>query len=104
MKVRLRVLIVEDEPAIARSIQILISKLSNSFSVIGTAYNGVDGLELIKKEKPQVVFSDIRMPFLSGLEMIEETVQIGISCQFVILSGYSEFEYAKKAMWRCLLA
>ena len=98
MKVRLRVLIVEDEPAIARSIQILISKLSNSFSVIGTAYNGVDGLELIKKEKPQVVFSDIRMPFLSGLEMIEETVQIGISCQFVILSGYSEFEYAKKAM------
>ncbi len=56
MKVRLRVLIVEDEPAIARSIQILISKLSDSFSVIGIAYNGVDGLELIKKEKPQVVF------------------------------------------------
>lgn len=98
MKVRLRVLIVEDEPAIARSIQILISKLSDSFSVIGIAYNGVDGLELIKKEKPQVVFSDIRMPLLSGLEMIEETVRIGISCQFIILSGYSEFEYAKKAM------
>lgn len=98
MKVRIRVLIVEDEPAIARSIQILISQLSDSFSVIGMAYNGADGLELIKKEKPQVVFSDIRMPFLSGLEMIEETMKLGIPCQFIILSGYSEFEYAKKAM------
>lgn len=98
METKLRVAIVEDEPAIARSVKLLLMQLSDAFTVCGIAYNGADGLELIKKEKPDIVFSDICMPMMSGLEMIEEAVRLGISAEYIILSGYSEFEYAKTAI------
>ena len=98
MKVNIDVLIVEDEPAIARSIQMSIAAFGDTFHVIGIEYNGKDGLETIRRKKPQLVFTDIRMPMMSGLEMIEETQKTGLDIRFVILSGYSEFEYAKRAM------
>lgn len=98
METKMKAVIVEDEPAIARSIQKLLEKLSDDYVVAGIASNGKDGLKLIEEEKPQMVFTDICMPIMSGLEMIEETRKKGIDLKFVILSGYAEFDYAKKAM------
>lgn len=95
---KIKVVIVEDEPAIVRSIQKLIEKFSALYCVCGTAFNGQDGLEMILEIKPDIVFTDIRMPFFSGLEMIEAVQKKGMTNRFVILSGYAEFDYARKAM------
>lgn len=98
MKTRISVLIAEDEPAILRSIRTAILKICDDFYVVGTAYNGADALKQIRTLRPQIVFSDIRMPVVSGISMISKAREEGISSHFVILTGYAEFEYARQAL------
>ena len=93
----MRVLIVEDEIKIRTGISRLIS-LHTEHTVVGEARNGHEGLEMIEKFHPELVISDIRMPVMDGLEMLHKTVQMGMHPHFVILSGYSEFEYAQEAL------
>ncbi len=93
----MRVLIVEDEIKIRTGISKLIS-LHTEHTVVGEAKNGQEGLEMIVKFHPELVISDIRMPVMDGLEMLQKTVQMGVHPHFVILSGYSEFEYAQEAL------
>lgn len=93
----MRVLIVEDEIKIRTGISKLIS-LHTEHTVVGEAKNGQEGLEMIAKFHPELVISDIRMPVMDGLEMLQKTVQMGVHPHFVILSGYSEFEYAQEAL------
>ena len=93
----MRILIVEDEIKIRMGISRLIT-LHTQHTVVGEAKNGKEGLEMINRYHPQLVISDIRMPVMDGLEMLQESVKQGNHCHFVILSGYSEFEYAQKAL------
>jgi two-component system response regulator YesN len=93
-----KVLIVDDEPWIVYGLKNLIDWETLGFKVIGEAYNGVTALEMILKEKPDVVISDIRMPGLNGIELIEKMKQEGLDTATILISGYSEFEYARKAI------
>lgn len=93
----MRILIVEDEVKIRLGISRLITS-HTQHTVVGEAKNGKEGLEMISRYHPQLVISDIRMPVMDGLEMLQESVKLGNHCHFVILSGYSEFEYAQKAL------
>ena len=93
----MRVLIVEDEIKIRTGISRLISS-HTQHTVAGEARNGKEGLEMIFRLHPDLVISDIRMPVMDGLEMLQETVKAGYHCHFVILSGYSDFEYAQQAI------
>lgn len=93
----MRVLIVEDEVKIRTGISRLISTHTDH-TVVGEAKNGQEGLEMIERFHPDLVISDIRMPVMDGLEMLQKTTQMGIHPHFVILSGYSEFDYAQKAL------
>ena len=93
----MRILIVEDEIKIRMGISRLITS-HTQHTVVGEAKNGKEGLEMINRYHPQLVISDIRMPVMDGLEMLQESVKQGNHCHFVILSGYSEFEYAQKAL------
>lgn len=95
----MRILIVEDEIKIRTGMSRLISA-QTEHTVVGEARNGKEGLEMICSLRPELVISDIRMPVMGGLEMLEEVKRVGIRCHFIILSGYSEFEYAQKAL-RC---
>lgn len=93
----MRILIVEDEIKIRMGISRLISA-HTQHTVVGEAKNGKEGLEMISRFHPELVISDIRMPVMDGLEMLQESVKMGNTCHFVILSGYSEFEYAQTAI------
>lgn len=93
----MRILIVEDEVKIRRGLASLIAK-QTSHEIVGEAKNGREGLALIMRTNPDLVITDVRMPEMDGLEMLEALQEREIKVHCVILSGYSEFEYAKKAI------
>ncbi len=66
--------------------------------VAGFAKNGEEGLKGVKEISPDIVISDIRMPKLSGLEMIEALSDVSAHMKFIILTGHREFDYANKAI------
>ena len=94
----LKVLIVDDEPSIRDNMPYVIEWEKYGFSVIGQASNGKEALEKIKAERPDLIISDIRMPVMDGLELIEKIDELKMSIKVIILSGYDEFDYAKKAI------
>lgn len=93
----MRILVVEDEVKIRRGMANLIEN-HTEHTVVGEAKNGREGLELTELYEPDLVITDIRMPEMNGLEMIRRLYEQGSDRHFVILSGYSEFEYAKQAI------
>lgn len=94
----MRILIVEDEVMIREGLAKLI-KSHTKHTVIGEASNGREGLDLALRRGPELVITDIRMPGMDGLQMIEKLHDMKLNIRAVILSGYSEFEYAKKAIY-----
>lgn len=92
------VIIVDDEPAVREGMNYLIEWEKSGFKVIKSAENGLQGLDLIEKEKPDLVITDIKMPGLDGLGMIKEAKRKGSSTRFLLLSGYSDFKYAQEAV------
>ncbi|WP_029192524.1 response regulator transcription factor [Paenibacillus harenae] len=93
-----RVLIVDDEPWVACGLTKLIDWKGLGFTIIGEAFDGLTALASIKELKPDAVISDIRMPGLDGLALLDEISSEGIDVEVVFISGYSEFEYAQKAL------
>ena len=93
-----RVLVVEDEPRILQYIVQKISTLDERFEVAGTACNGADALMLVEELSPDVVFSDVYMPVMSGLELAAEIHERGLATRVVIISGHRDFEYAREAL------
>lgn len=93
-----KVIILDDEDVIIEGLKAAIPWSKYQCSVIATATNGRDGLALIKKHKPDIVFTDIRMPYLNGLEMLKELIGDYPNMQIIVLSGYREFSYAQTAL------
>lgn len=93
----LRVLVVEDEDIIRKGFIHTVDWTDMECAIIGEARNGKEGLDKIQELKPNIVFTDIMMPKMSGMEMLEAAKGV---CDFksVILTSYSEFEYAQKAI------
>lgn len=94
----MRIVIVEDEIRIREGLARLIKKMDGQYEVAGQAENGRQGLELICREKPDIIITDIRMPVMDGLQMLEELQKRGLHIKTIVLSAYSEFEYARGAM------
>ncbi len=94
----LKVLIADDEKNICLMIQKLVNWESYGMEVIGMVHNGLDAMEVIERQRPQLVISDIRMPGYDGLEIVTRTQQIAPDTDFVIISGYKQFEYAHTAL------
>lgn len=94
----LKLLIVDDEEIICNTIAKVIDWETLNISLIGTCLDGVEAYHTILDESPDIVMTDIRMPGISGLELIERINSTNLDTQFIILSGYGEFDYAKRAM------
>lgn len=94
----IRVLIADDETIVREGLKCIVDWASLGFSICAEAQNGEEALQKITELKPDLVLLDIRMPRLSGMELIEKTRKAGYSGEFIILSGYSEFKYAQTAI------
>lgn len=94
----LKVLIADDEKMICSLISQLLDWNALGYEIVGMAYTGVDAYEMIRKEQPDVIISDIRMPGYDGIELIKRTKEAGIEAEFVMISGFKQFEYAQNAM------
>ncbi len=93
-----RILIVEDEEIIRRGLVSTIDWRSMDCLVVGDAADGRAGLELLRREHPDILLTDIRMPRMDGIAMAECARAEGILPQLVFLTSYAEFGYAKKAI------
>ena len=93
-----KILLVDDEAEVRTSIIRKIDWSAVGFQVVGDAENGVDALEKIEQLEPDVVLTDIRMPYMDGLEMAERLREIHPSIKVVLFSGFDDFEYAQKAI------
>ena len=94
----LRLMIVDDEQIIREALSEMVDYQSIGYELVATAKNGMEALDTIRDEYPDVVVTDIRMPFINGLELIDRSRKSDSNITFVLLSGYGEFEYAKEAM------
>lgn len=94
----MRIAVVEDETVIREGMANILQKLDPEYKVIGTAEDGEAGYELIKREHPDLVIMDIRMPKMDGLTMLGRLREDRIPCRAVVLTAYSEFDYAKQAI------
>lgn len=93
-----RVVVVDDEPLIARSISKMIPQANAAFQVEAITFDGESALKRIEQLRPQVVFTDIKMPVMNGLELAKQIRLRFPEIRTVIISGYGEFEYAKQAI------
>jgi len=94
----LGVLIVDDEAIVRMNLKSMIDWEKEGFYILGEAENGKTGLELILREKPDIVITDIKMPVMDGLEMIREAGREYDGARYVVLSSYEEFGLLKTAM------
>lgn len=94
----LKVLIADDEQKICQLIEKLIDWSGLNMQMIGTAENGLEALEKIQSQHPDIVITDIRMPGCDGLELIQRGKETNPKTEFIIISGYRHFEYAQTAI------
>lgn len=92
------VMLADDEERVCRLIQALVDWQKFDMQIVGIAHNGVEALELAQETRPDIVITDIRMPGCSGLELIQHMRQLCTEAEFIIISGYTDFEYAKTAI------
>ncbi|MBQ7371994.1 MAG: response regulator, partial [Blautia sp.] len=93
-----KVLIVEDDFVVRRGIQYSLEWDKYDLAICGDATNGQQGLIQMENLHPDIIITDIRMPIMDGLEFVERALEKSTQVKFIILSGYSDFEYAKRAI------
>lgn len=93
-----KVVIIDDEPIIVEGLSKGVNWAEVNCQVIGTAYSGEEGLKLIREASPDIIFSDIRMPYMDGLTMIAAVKSEFPYTQIAILTGYRDFDYAQRAI------
>ncbi|WP_339233721.1 response regulator [Paenibacillus sp. FSL R5-0517] len=92
----LSMVIIDDIPAVVEGIANDLPWEDHSIRIVGTAYNGAEGLKLIQETRPDIIVTDIRMPKLNGIEMVEKAKLTG--SKLIFISGYSDFNYAQQVV------
>ena len=93
----LKVVIVEDEEIIRNGLTFALNWLDMDCIIVGKAKDGAEGLETIRREQPDIVLTDIKMPKMNGLKMIETAIKEQ-HFYSLVLTSYSEFELARQAI------
>jgi len=93
-----RVVLVDDEEEIRKGISRTIQWEDLGFQLVGEAENGIEALEKCEQLQPDVVLTDIKMPFLDGLALCKRLRTLLPAAKYVIFSGFDDFEYARQAV------
>lgn len=93
-----KILLVDDEEEIRKGIIKRIKWEELGFTVVGEAENGVEALDIIDKTTPDIVITDIKMPFMDGIKLAENIRYRFPTTKVIVLSGFDDFEYAQEAM------
>ena len=92
------IVVADDEEELRRAIIRKIDWESTGFRVVGEAENGIEALELVERMEPDLLLTDIRMPFVSGIELARQVREVRPTTQIAFLSGFDEFSYAQQAI------
>lgn len=93
-----RIILIDDEPLILAGIASLINWEEHGCSIVGKATNGHTAIDLIAQTRPDIVITDIRMPVMNGLELIEACREKGLEFAFIFLTNLEDFQLAKQAV------
>lgn len=93
-----KVAIFDDEYIVLQGLRHLIDWNGFGLELAGTASDGLSALEIVRKQTPDIVFTDIRMPGMDGLKLIEEIMAEAPDTYCIVFSGFNEFEYVKRAL------
>ena len=94
----LKILIVDDESTVRRGIMLGVDWAKMDCVVVGEAANGLEGLEAVERYHPNLIITDVRMPRMDGIEMLAELRRRGSMARVILLTAYSDFEYARSAL------
>lgn len=95
----LKVMLVDDEPYILEGLSVLIDWQEQGCQIVKKASNGKEAIDYLKDNEVDIVFADIKMPVMTGIELMQSVREDNISdAYFVIISGYNDFHYAQAAL------
>ena len=95
----LKVMLIDDEPYILQGLQVLVNWESEGYEIAAVMTNGRDAYNYLKENQVDLIISDIQMPNMTGIELLDAIVKDNISdAKFVILTGYDDFSYMQKAI------
>ena len=94
----MKLLIAEDEDSIRNGIVKYVQLHTDRFDTVLAARNGQEAVDIIFRDRPQIMCLDIQMPVMSGIEVMEEASRTGLLPYTIVLSGYGEFEYCQRAL------
>lgn len=94
----MKIIIAEDEQRAQEGLSHLLSSIPGDHEVVARASNGQTALDLILRLRPDVAFTDIKMPFMDGLTLIRTVRAHNLSTEFVVISAYADFELARQSI------
>ena len=93
-----RILIADDDAIIRRGLKKTIDWESYGMEIVGIACDGQEALAMLKELAPHLLLTDIKMPQMSGIELMKEARRLYPDIQVILLTAYEDFEYAKEAI------
>ena len=94
----MNVLYVDDEIIARKSMKVIIPWEEHGWTLMETAKDGIEALDFMRINRPDVVISDVKMPIMDGLQMAQIAMEYYPEMKFIFLSGYEDFAYAKEAL------
>lgn len=94
----MKILLIDDEYYFRQALKNMLSQTGLDLEICGEARDGEEGLLIVEEERPEIVLADINMPLMDGLTFIDEAKKIQPQIKFVIITGYNNFDYAKRAI------
>ncbi len=93
-----QVLIVDDEPIVKIALRSMIDWNALGFHICATASDGEEALDMACRFQPDLIICDLKMPVMDGIELIREVQKKEISCEFLVISNYEDFDYVRTAL------
>lgn len=93
-----RVMLVEDEKIIREGLKLSLDWEQHGLSIVAEARDGAEGLALARECRPHLIFSDIRMPGMDGLEFAQNVLQVLPDVKIIIISGYKDYDYIRQSL------